>query len=171
MQTDARSTGNGTSTRNAPGRRTVATYSSYADAERAVDYLSDHDFPVERVAIIGQDIRFVEQVTGRVSLLDSALRGGVIGGITGLLIAWLFAVFSWFDPIVAWGWLILDALWFGFVVGALFGLLAHALTRGRRDFASIPQMQAQRYEVTVDEEVADRAEALIREMQGSPAPA
>ena len=112
MPTDTRSAGNGTSTRHAQGRRTVATYSRYADAERAVDYLSDHDFPVERVAIVGQDISFVEQVTGRVGLLDATLRGGAIGAITGLLIGWLFAVFSWFDPIVAWGWLILDAVLF-----------------------------------------------------------
>jgi hypothetical protein len=171
MATDTRSAGNGTSTRHAQGRRKVATYSRYADAERAVDYLSDHDFPVERVAIVGQDISFVEQVTGRMGLLDSTLRGGAIGAITGLMIGWLFAVFSWFDPIVAWGWLILDAVLFGFVVGALFGLITHALTRGRRDFASVPQMLAERYEVTVDEEVADRAQTLIREMEGSPAPA
>ena len=30
-------------------RRVVATYSSYADAQRAVDFLSDRKFPVERV--------------------------------------------------------------------------------------------------------------------------
>ena len=46
-------------------RRTVASYSTYADAERAVDRLADHDFPVERVAIIGQDLQTVEQVTGK----------------------------------------------------------------------------------------------------------
>jgi hypothetical protein len=34
-------------------RTTVAVYDSYADAERAVDYLSDHDYPVERASIVG----------------------------------------------------------------------------------------------------------------------
>jgi hypothetical protein len=35
-------------------RRTVASYSSYADAERAVDYLSDRGFDVSRAAIVGR---------------------------------------------------------------------------------------------------------------------
>ena len=41
-------------------RRTVASFSSYRDAERAVDSLSDRRFPVERVAIVGRDLRLVE---------------------------------------------------------------------------------------------------------------
>ena len=34
-------------------KSTVATYGSYAEAERAVDFLSDRSFPVERAAIVG----------------------------------------------------------------------------------------------------------------------
>lgn len=34
-------------------RRTIASYTTYQEAERAVDHLSDQGFPVERVAIIG----------------------------------------------------------------------------------------------------------------------
>ena len=32
-------------------RRTVVTYPTYQQAQRAVDYLSDNRFPVERVSI------------------------------------------------------------------------------------------------------------------------
>ena len=46
-------------------RVVVASYESYPEAQRAVDYLSDRRFPVERVAIVADDLRFVEQVTGR----------------------------------------------------------------------------------------------------------
>jgi hypothetical protein len=38
-------------------RRVVASYSSYRDAERAVDFLSDRRFPVQRVAIVGGTCR------------------------------------------------------------------------------------------------------------------
>jgi len=34
-----------------PARRTVATYATYPEAQRAVDYLSDQRFSVERVAM------------------------------------------------------------------------------------------------------------------------
>jgi hypothetical protein len=151
-----------------PGpRRVIAMFEDYRDAERAVDELSDRGFPVERVSIVGRDLKLVEQVTGRMTLGRSALQGALSGAIVGALIGWLFTVFNWFDPVVARGWLILDGLWFGAVVGALFGLLAHALTRGRRDFVSMTGMRAERYDVMVDEAVADEAAGLLGVASGS----
>jgi uncharacterized membrane protein len=159
--------------REAPGgraRRAVASFANYRDAERAVDYLSDHKFPVERVSIVGRDLRYVEQVTGRMSYGRAALTGALSGAMVGLLIGWLFAVFNWFNPVVARGWLILDGLWFGALIGAVMGLIAHALTRGRRDFASVGAMQAERYDLMVDDEVADEAARVVHELDTAAAP-
>jgi hypothetical protein len=142
-------------------RRVVATYDTYEEAERAVDFLADNDFPVERVSIVGRGLHMVEQVTGRMTYGEAALRGALTGAVTGALIGWLFWLFDWFSPIVAAGWLILDGFWFGAVVGAVWGLLAHAATAGRRDFASRRTMAADRYELLVDEAVAGEAEALL----------
>jgi hypothetical protein len=144
-----------------PARRAVATYRSYEDAERAVDRLADHGFPVERVAIVGRDLKLVEQVTGRMTYGRAALGGALSGAVIGLLIGWLFGVFNWFDPVVGAFWLALDGLWFGAVLGALFGILAHALSGGRRDFASTRQLTADHFDVVVDDAVADEAERLI----------
>lgn len=55
----------------------------------------------------------------------------------------------------------LYGLIFGAIVGALSGLLLHALQGGRRNFASLRSMQPSHYEVVVDEEVADEAVRLI----------
>jgi len=142
-------------------RRSIASFSSYSQAEAAVDKLSDSGFPVERTQIVGRNLEFVEQVTGRFGYVDAALRGAATGGITGLLIGWLFAIFDWFDPVVRSGWLILDAIWFGILVGLVFGLATHVMLRGRRDFSSVPSMRAERYEVLVDERFADEARALL----------
>lgn len=147
-------------------RRVVASYSTYRDAQRAVDYLSDNNFPVERVSIVGRDLEFVEQVTGRMTYAGAALRGALSGAVVGVLIGWLFSIFSWFDATIGWGWLILDGLWFGTLVGALFGLLSHAMLGGQRDFASIGAMRANRYELLVDDEVATEAERLISRITG-----
>jgi hypothetical protein len=143
-------------------RRVVASYKTYRDAEQAVDHLADNGFPVERVAIVGRGVQLVEQVTGRMGWLESALRGGLAGAVAGVLIGWLFGVFDWFHPIVASAWLALDGLWFGLLVGAAIGLLQHALAQGHRDFASIRGFHADAFEVLVDDEVADEAEALLR---------
>jgi hypothetical protein len=153
-------------------RRELGSYASYAEAERVVDWLADNKFPVERVAIVGRGLHTVEQVTGRLDVWRAAGRGALTGAIIGGLIGWLFAVFSWFDPEIAWGWLIVDGLWFGALLGALLGAVQHAVLGGRRDFASVAAMRADQYVVLVDEEVADEAERLMRQMTDSaPAPA
>ena len=152
-------------------RRVVSSHQNYAEAERDVDYLADNGFPVERVSIVGRGLEYVEQVTGRMGYGEAALRGVVTGGLVGLLIGWLFAVFNWFDPVVARGWLIFDSLWFGMLTGALIWVLTHALLGGRRDFSSVPAMRAQRYEVLVDEAVADEAERMLSSRAGAPATA
>ena len=149
----------------AGGRRVVASYPSYEAAERAVDALSDRKFPVEHVAIVGEGLKTVEQVTGRLSWASAALRGAAVGALTGLLIGWLFAVFNWFDPVVSRGWLILDGLWFGAVIGLLWGLLLYAFTGGRRDFTSIGGIQADRYMVLVDDAYADEARRMLATRQ------
>jgi hypothetical protein len=145
----------------ATGRRTIASYSSYSDAERAVDVLSDRDFPVERVAIVGTGIRFVEQVGGRLTTGRAALMGAGQGALIGLLFALLFGLFltsaSDFIGVLIYG------LVAGTIFGAIFGAIGHAATGGRRDFASASGMRADTYELQVDTEVADRATELLRE--------
>jgi hypothetical protein len=48
-------------------RQMIASYSDYTSAERAVDWLSDQGFAVERSAIVGSGLRSVEQVRGRMT--------------------------------------------------------------------------------------------------------
>jgi hypothetical protein len=143
------------------GRRVIATFNSYEDAARAVDVLADNNFPVERVSIVGRGLHTVERVTGRMTVGKAVLRGAVTGAVTGALIGWLFWVFNWFAPVVAAGWLIVDGLWFGGLVGALLGLLAVAATGGRHEFASALRMEADRYELQVDEPVAHEAADVL----------
>ncbi|MFI8073858.1 general stress protein [Streptomyces sp. NPDC086033] len=145
-------------------RRTVASYPIYQEAERAVDHLSDRGFPVERVAIVGQDVRLVEQVTGRMGLGGAALHGAASGALPGALIGWIFGLLNWLDPVVSGLLLALYGLVFGALVGALLGLLVHAAQRGRRDFASVSFMQPGRYDVVADDAVADEAVRLLGEL-------
>ena len=142
-------------------RRTVASFDSYADAERAVDKLSDLGFPVERVAIIGQDLQTIEQVIGKMDYPRAAWRGAVSGAVPGALIGWIFGLFDWVNPLVSGLLLALYGLIIGAVVGAVVGLIVYAMQRGSRDFASVTVMRPQRYELVVDDEVADQAARLL----------
>ncbi|HKP88418.1 MAG TPA: general stress protein [Thermoleophilaceae bacterium] len=147
-------------TRNEEGLA-IASFRTYAEAEAAVDRLSDSGFPVDRVAIVGRGLRLVERVTGRLGYGEATLRGAAAGAFAGALIGWLFAVFDWLDPLVPSGWLIVDGFLVGSLAGASIGLLMHALTGGRRDFTSIPSVEADRYDLVVDEPFADEAAALL----------
>jgi hypothetical protein len=137
----------------------VTSYASYEEAQRAVDHLSDEGFPVQGVRIVGVGLRLVEQVLGRLTTLGAAGRGALAGAWFGLLIGLFFGIFApgtmSFLAIVLWA-----VLW-GAVAGALYGTVSHALTRGQRDFVSMAQLAADRYEVQVPADLADRARALI----------
>ena len=57
----------------------IATFDNYADAERAVDYLSDQRVEVNRVAIVGRELN-VEQILGRMNYAALRGAGSVPGG-------------------------------------------------------------------------------------------
>jgi hypothetical protein len=135
----------------------VATYADYASAQKAVDYLSDNQFPVERTSIVGTDLRLVENVLGRLTTGRAALAGAASGAWFGLLFGLLIGIFS--DA----GWLgvLLLAVVVGAVWGAVFGAIAHAATGGRRDFTSRSSLQAGQYAVMVDSDYSEQARQLL----------
>src|SRR3954464_8974038 len=73
---------------------TVASYPDYASAQRAVDFLSDEKFPVERTAIVGTNLRLGGNVLGRLTTGRSAMAGAASGAWFGLFIGFLFGIFS-----------------------------------------------------------------------------
>ena len=146
----------------APPRRTLAVFDDYEAAQRAVDHLSDHDFPVDRVSIVGRDLRFVEQVTGRMTTASAAAMGALHGAVLGALFGLAFGLIFTFSPSPAVWLLIIYGVVTGGLFGALFGALTHAMGGGQRDFASVRTMTADRYELVVDEDVAERALEQLR---------
>ena len=142
-------------------RRTVASFATYAEAERAVDRLADLNFPVERVAIVGQDLQTIEQVTGKLDYWGATWRGALSGAVPGVLIGWIFGLFNWTAPLVSGFLLAFYGLLIGALVGAIIGVIVYAMSGGRRDFVSVTAVLPQRYELVVDDEVADRAVQLL----------
>lgn len=135
----------------------IGSYSTYAEAQAAVDYLSDQQFPVEQVTIVGVDLMQVERVTGRLTW-PKVLGGGVISGAwLGIFVGLLLSFFSGGSP---WA-----ALLTGLVAGVFFGLITsaipYAMARGTRDFSSTMQLVAGRYDVLCDPQNAEKARDLL----------
>ena len=139
----------------------MATYGDYPAAERAVDHLSDQGFPVERAAIVGTGLKTVEQIAGRMTTGRAALVGASQGAMIGLLFGLLFGLFFNGPDFLG---VVLYGLVAGVIFGATFGAVGPAMQGGRRDFASVRSMQAEKYEVQVDHEVSARAKQLLAEL-------
>lgn len=122
----------------------IAAYSTYLQAQQAVDYLAEQHFAVEQLTILGTDLRSVERVTGRLSYGRVAVAGAMSGAWFGLFVGLLLSLFG--GAGVADGIMVI-AIALGAGFGLLFSVLSYTFTRGRRDFTSQSQTVAGRYAV------------------------
>lgn len=145
-------------TREIPTGWPVGSFRTYAEAQSSVDALSDAEFPVEKLTIVGVDLMQVEKITGRLTW-PRVLGGGALSGMWfGLFLGLLLGVFSPGDA--TW-----SILFMSLVIGAIFGLIsaaaAYGFTGGKRDFSSATNIVAGRYDVLAEQDVAMRARDMI----------
>lgn len=141
--------------------RSVGVFDTYHAAEKAVDYLADKGFPVGNLAIVGTDLRTVERVIARKTWRTVLLQGAAQGLSTALI---LFLVLWLFVPGANLFALLLAALAFSILVSAGFAAVSYSLSKGARDFTSVQQTVATRYEVLCEHKVAEQAQTLLAEM-------
>jgi hypothetical protein len=139
--------------------KSLGVYESYDEAQLVVDYLADHEFLVQNVVIVGTDLKSVERVTAHLTHRKLAIAGAVSGLWLGLFVGIAFSLFSQHNQL---GFLLTTP-----VLGAIFGLIwsqvgFRAATRGgTRDFASVTQIVATRYEVLVEHTLIEQARQLV----------
>ncbi|MDN4173500.1 hypothetical protein QWY28_11135 [Nocardioides sp. SOB77] len=142
--------------------QSLAVYDDYAAAQKAVDFLADRKFPVEQCMIVGTDLKRLERITGRLTTGKVALGGLLSGAWFGLFIGLLFGLFTEEGLLT----ILLSTVLFGALFGVIWALAGYAATRGRRDFSSVTQVVATRYEVLVEHKVAAQARELLAELPG-----
>ena len=134
----------------------VGSYPTYAEAQKAVDYLSDNQFPVQQVTIVGVDLMQVERVIGRLSW-GKVIGGGILSGAwLGVFIGLLLGLFS--NNLG-------QSLAIGVLAGVIFGLITssipYAMAKGTRDFSSTMQLVAGRYDVLCNPQNAEKARDML----------
>jgi len=139
----------------------VGTFETYPEAQACVDRLAKAEFDVSKVAIVGNDLKTVERVTGKLSYGKAALSGAANGAFIGLFFALLLSLFN--TDMVASLKLIAAVFLVTAGIGVILGLVGYAFTRRRRDFASTQQVLASNYQVIVPSELAARALAVLHE--------
>ncbi|WP_369056350.1 general stress protein [Kineococcus terrestris] len=149
----------------------MGRYGTYAEAQRAVDFLSDEQFPVQNVTIVGTGLQMVERVTGRLTYARAAGAGAASGAWFGLLIGLMLSVFGNAGTPG-----LLTGLLIGAGFGMLFGVISYALTGGRRDFTSASQIVAGEYTVLCQPQMAQQARQVLSKLpngfgrEGAPGP-
>lgn len=136
----------------------LGTYDTYAEAQAVVDRLAKAEFPVKQVSIVGSDLKTVERVTGKLSYGRTAAAGAASGAWLGLFFGLVLFIFSATPNALLY---VGAAALIGAGFGMLFGIVSYALNRRRRDFTSIHQVIAGRYEILVDPELTVRAQELL----------
>ena len=143
--------------------QSLAVYDDYAAAQKSVDYLSDQEFAVDQLMIVGTDLKRIERITGRLTwgriAVGGLLSGLWLGGFVGLI----FALFTSANTLQV----LLSTAFFGAVFGLVWSLIGYAATRGQRDFSSVTQVVATRYEILVEHKHAARARELLAGLPGA----
>jgi hypothetical protein len=138
----------------------IGSYDTYEQAQRAVDYLSDNNFPVQDVTIVGVEPMIVEKVQARLTWGRVLGTGAAGGAWLGLFVGLLLSIFT---PAAG-----LAPMLIGLVIGVGFGLASSAVrygaTHGQRDFVSKSQLVARRYDVLCQPRNAELARQLLAEL-------
>lgn len=142
-----------------PTGEVVSTYDRYADAMQAMERLVRGDFPVNEVSILGNDLRSVERVTGKLSYGRVALMGALSGAYLGLFLGLLLFIFQPDNQAILGVFLSAIAIGAGF--GMLFTVLSYAMNRNRRGFSSVMQFVASRYDLITDPSLVGRARGIL----------
>lgn len=123
----------------------VASMRDYESAQKTVSKLIAGEVPARDIAIVGQSVRTVERVTGKLGYAAAARSGAINGVLIGLFLSAILVLGNPEVPIQ----LFVGFVFIGVAVGMLLSLITYAIVRRRRDFASVTQFAADHYEVTV----------------------
>ena len=135
----------------------VASFPTYEAAQKAVSTLIAAEIPARDIAIVGQNLRSIERVTGRLGYAAAARSGAINGLLLGLLFSAILVIGSPSVPIQAF----VGVLFVGIAIGMLLSIVTYSFVRRRRDFASVMQVVADRYEVTITASSIHRARQVL----------
>jgi hypothetical protein len=113
--------------------------------------------PARDIAIVGQGLRSIERITGRLGYAAAARSGAINGILLGLLFSAILVIGTPAVPIQAF----VGVLFVGIAIGMLLNIATYSIVRRRRDYASVMQVVADHYEVTVAAASIHRARQVL----------
>lgn len=143
----------------------VASFKDYEAAAKAVSKLIASDVSARDIAIVGLSLRSIEKVTGKLGYATAARSGAVNGLLLGLMFAAIFVLTQADVPIQ----MFVGVMFVGIAFGMILSLISYAVVRRRRDFASVMQVVADHYDVTVLPDSLAKARQVLGAAAATPA--
>jgi hypothetical protein len=142
----------------------VASFATYAQAARAVDFLADRRLPVRDMAIVVRDFR-VERGSGpSATYVTAGAAGAVSGAATGALVVLLLGASSMIVPPGPGVLVACASGGLGAIVGTVVAVVDHALSRDARRAGAVRSLAAWRYDVVTTPAMASTARRLLGEL-------
>ncbi|WP_353112224.1 general stress protein [Microbacterium sp.] len=135
----------------------VASVRDYESAQKTVSALIAGEVPAREIAIVGQGVRTVERITGRLGYAAAARSGAINGVLIGLFLSAIMLFGNPDAPIQ----LFLGFIFIGVALGMILSLVTFAIVRRRRDYASVTQLTADHYEVRVQKSSLTKARQVV----------
>ncbi|MEW1979755.1 general stress protein [Citricoccus sp. NPDC079358] len=149
-----------------PRGEVLGSFPTYAEARKVVDRLAEQEFDVRTVSVVGTDLRTVERIRNRLTYPSVALRSALQGAFFGAMLGILMTLI---DPAGS-GLQILYTVGLGVAIWVLFGVIGHALRKGR-GVNSVQQLVPSNFDVVCEFETSHQAKQLLGRPGPAPAPA
>ncbi|WP_188805644.1 general stress protein [Citricoccus zhacaiensis] len=149
-----------------PRGEVLGSFPTYAEARKVVDRLAEQEFDVRTVSVVGTDLRTVERIRNRLTYPSVALRSALQGAFFGAMLGILMTLI---DPAGS-GLQILYTVGLGVAIWVLFGVIGHAMRKGR-GVNSVQQLVPSNFDVVCEFETAPQAKQLLGRPGQAPTPA
>jgi hypothetical protein len=146
--------------------RTIATYTSFTEAQNALDYLIDHGFREQSLAIVLKEVSHHEPIPQQSNWVFSSGQTALNGAVFGFGISFLALMVSMWTPTYqASVDLAFSGVAYGALVGGVIGVLAWVFAQKNAENAA-NMLPTQHYNVIAQSTDAIRAqEALFSLME------
>jgi hypothetical protein len=141
----------------------VGSFPSYQQAQQAVDQLAGAQFPIRRLTVVAHGLRLLQPRGERPGYGWAALHGLLLGAPTAAVLGLLAAVTLLDEPLAAGLTIAAWAALAGALAGVAIGAGVEALRIPRRTRRH-SVLQADRYDLVADGEVADQARQLLERL-------
>ncbi len=142
--------------------RTIATYTSFTEAQNALDYLISHGFHEQSLAIILKEVTHQEPIPQESNWVFSSSQTALNGAVVGLGISFLGLMISMLTPSYQASIdLAFSGVTYGALTGGVIGVLTRVFAQKNAALNTTNSLPTEQYNVIAQSNDATRAQEVL----------